>query len=209
MVFPSDTPHNHLQVSNGHIKLVNNFTYLGIDVSDSRTAFRNRRVKAWAAAAKLSIISRSEIRDDLKVQLFKAITESVLLYRAEALTINATLAKEIDRPHSALLRNALNIHWPQRVTNISLYQLARIPRGGKTARKKRLGLYGHVMRHPTEIPAGLILHTQPKEKYRVGGHRRTTYEAVIAADFQLLLASPTAWQDRNAWNMIVTNAALT
>ena len=70
--------------------------------------------------------------------LCKATVESVLLYGLEALTISKTLAKEIDGAHSSLLRYALGIHWPQRLSNVDLHQRANSTRCTQIIRSRRL-----------------------------------------------------------------------
>ena len=94
---------------------VNGVTYHGTDISDSRNAFLARRKLAWAAASKLYKVFLSPISESLKVRLFQATVESVLLYDCETLTITKTLAKEIGGAPSSLLRYALNIRWPQKI----------------------------------------------------------------------------------------------
>ena len=116
------------------------------------------------------------------------------------------MAKEIDSSHSAQLRFALGIHWPLKVSNDNLYQQSAIPRCHQTIRHRRLRLYSHIMRHWNEIPAGLILHTEPTEKFRVGGHRRITYEKAIKGDLNLLQATVQDTSDRPKWKEVCESA---
>ncbi len=96
-----------------------------MEISDARATFQARRRLAWTAAAKLNKVFSSTISENLKVRLFQETVENELLYGCEDLSINKTLEKEIDGAHSALLRHALAIHWPQRVSNRELYQRAK------------------------------------------------------------------------------------
>jgi exonuclease III len=206
MVFPPDTAHTNLTVYDKAIRQVNSFTYLGMEVSDSQAAFQARRRQAWAAAAKLHKVFHSNITENLKVRLFQATVECVLLYGCETLTISKTLGKEIDSAHSALLRHALAIHWPQRVSNTEVYLRANSPRCCQIIRSKRIRLYGHLLRQPRDTPAGLILQTQPTEKYRVGGHRRFTYEKMLAEDLALLNANTSQAADKKKWFEVCESA---
>jgi hypothetical protein len=199
MLFPDDAQHIPLTVYGEPIKKVKDFTYLGIEIGDSQRAFGVRRAKAWAAATKLSKIFHSPVNDALKIRLFRATVESVLLYGCEALTITKTLAKVIDAAHSALLRYALGIHWPQKMTNDALYLRAGCPIASKAIRRRRLILYGHLMRQGNHCTAGCILLNPPTEKYRPGGHRRDTYERMIAGDLELLGGNTNSVVDKKSW----------
>jgi exonuclease III len=200
MVFPKNLPHDPIKISGKSLKLVSTFTYLGVEASDSRAALVARKNKAWAAAVKLNSIFTSSVKEKLKVLLFRATVESVLLYCIETHAIPKTLAKELDANHSALLRYALGIHWPQKVSNRDLYKRADCPTGSQIARQRRLKLYGHVTRHKNVSPAGMILSIQPKEKFRVGGHKRITFEKVIEEDMELLEINKQMVTDVKAWN---------
>jgi hypothetical protein len=87
MAIPSDdTTRVTLQ---GHLlKTVRSFVYLGIDVSDSAKALRARRAKAWGAAKRLHTLFHSDLTVSIKVRIFRATVEQVLLYGSEALTID-------------------------------------------------------------------------------------------------------------------------
>jgi exonuclease III len=209
MVFPEDMQHDPIEISGQPLKQVPSFIYLGVQVSDSREAFRLRRAKAWAAASRLSKVFHSAVKEPLKVRLFQATVESVLFYGTETLTITKSLGCEIDSAHSALLRHALGIHWPQKVSNEELYKRANCPKGSQTVRYRRLQLYGKVMQHRDELPARLIIQTQPVEKYRVGGHRRLTFEKIIADDLSLLNCDPSTVLNKKAWNEMCNRALAT
>jgi hypothetical protein len=207
VILPMPETHQPLQVAGRPIKQVSSFVYLGSQVPDSEAAFKERRLKAWAAAAKLRNVANSQAAETLKVSLFKATVESVLLYASETLSVSKTLARKIDAAHSALLRYSMGIHWPQLVTNEAIYQRAGCARGSKVVKSRRLLLYGHVMRHRKDLPAGLVLHTIAGEKYRVGGHRRITYEKTIQQDLEDLSANtPNLYWDKAKWQDLCDRA---
>ena len=96
-------------------------------MSDSEQAFHQRKLKAWAAATRLSKVANSKAAEQLKVRLFRATVESVLLFAAETLAVSPTLSKKIDSAHSSLLRYSLGIHWPQLVSNEVLFGRTQCP----------------------------------------------------------------------------------
>ena len=101
----------------------------------------------------------------------------------------------------------MNVHWPQKVSNEMLYSQAQCPRATQVARHRRLRLYGQ-LRRGKPCPASLILQHPPSEKYRVGGHRRTTYESVIVEDLKLLGAPNADTNNKKEWDELC-NTALT
>jgi hypothetical protein len=209
MFLPQAKPHLSLTVAGQTINTTSRFTYLGSEVADSRTAFLQRRAKAWAAASKLRKIFHSHtVKEVIKVLLFRATVESVLFYAAETLAVSPTFAKEVDRTHSALLRFALGIHWPTKITNTSLYERVKIPLASKTIRSRRLRLYGHLKRNWTSTPAGLLLHYPSQCKYRRGGHRRIVFERTIADDLRILGANEEDTLNRERWRQLCEEASL-
>ena len=73
--------------------------------------FKVRKAKAWAAYHQMNKIWNSDMKRILKIRLFQATVESILLYGSESwVTIPATLSKQIDGCYTDMLRMALNIH---------------------------------------------------------------------------------------------------
>ena len=79
-----------------------------------------RKGKAWAACHKLKQIWKSDLRKAIKVRLFTALNESVLLYGSETWTLTKRLNKVLDGCYTRLLRMALNVN-QYRVSNAELY----------------------------------------------------------------------------------------
>ena len=67
-------------VSGKEIKRVEDFVYLGSRIMKSEKDFEVRKAKAWGACHKLKTIWKSGMRRDLKIRLFVATVESILLY---------------------------------------------------------------------------------------------------------------------------------
>ena len=63
----------------------------------------------------------SKLSRSLKVRLFLATVESVLLYGAETWTLRETLKKQLDGCYTRMLRMALHVSWQSRTTNADLY----------------------------------------------------------------------------------------
>lgn len=182
------------------------FCYLGIHVANNISAFKTRRKLAWVAARRLSLVWESTASDDAKVSLFRACVESVLLYGGEALTITDTLAKVVDGAHRALLRYALGYRYPAVISNSALYKQAKAVAASKILQRRRLALYGHVLRRP-DLPMAKCLKNAATEPFRRGGHLRHTYQAQVEGDLATIgLTTNTASAvavSRQTWRKIV------
>ena len=73
-----------------------------------------------------------------KVKTFNAFAASVFLYNSELWTTTSTLAKKIDSFHRRMLRQAINIHWPKKISNVNLYNKTKVEPWSKTIRRRRL-----------------------------------------------------------------------
>ena len=109
--------------SGKEIKRVEDFVYLGSRIMKSEKDFEVRKAKAWGACHKLKTIWKSGMRRDLKIRLFVATVESILLYGSETWTISQSLATRINGCYSRMLRMALNIHWSEKVSNAISYSI--------------------------------------------------------------------------------------
>ena len=75
---------------------VDDFVYLGAHLDNPEHEFAVRKPKAWAACHQMKKIWSSKMRRQLKIRLFRATVESILLYGSETWTITEALAKQID-----------------------------------------------------------------------------------------------------------------
>ena len=57
-------------LKNGHLKLVDKFTYLGSNVSSTENDINTRLAKAWTAIDRLSVIWKSDLTDKIKRSFF-------------------------------------------------------------------------------------------------------------------------------------------
>ena len=91
----------------------------------------------------------------IKVRLFKATVQSVLLYNSETWTINKNMQKRMDGCYTRTLRMATNTSWKEKTTNYVLDQ--DLQPLSQTIRERRMRLAGHSIRHTTEMAHNLVL----------------------------------------------------
>ena len=146
MAYNQDTPVDITTRKGEKLEVVKNFKYLGSWMESTEKDFHVRKALAWSSCHKLQKIWNSALSRKLKVRLFIATVESVLLYGSEAWTITKTLQKKIDGCYTRMLRMSLGISWRQKLTNEQLYQ--ELPKVTSKIAERRLKLAGHCIRHP-------------------------------------------------------------
>ena len=198
--------HICLKAKNGkNIKEVSNFKYLGSWTESTIKDVKVRKALAWSAGQKLSKIWKSNLSRAIKVRLFLATVESVLLYGAETWTMTKALTREIDGSYTRMLRMALNVSWKEHRTNQELYQ--NLPPVSVKIRKRRLRLAGHCMRHEEEIAGKLVL-WNPTDGKRSRGRPAITFIDNLLEDTGLhdIRELRMVMMDRQRWSTYVTNA---
>ena len=174
------------------------FKYLGGWMASSEKDFEIRKAMAWSACNKLKLIWSSNLSKFLKIRLFRATVESVLLYNSETWTINKSMQRKIDGCYTRMLRMALNISWKTKTSNVDLYQ--KLPPVSQTIRERRLRLSGHLVRHNEELAHNLVL-WEPTGGRRNRGRQPVSYTDVLKQDTGLesIDELKTAMLDRNDW----------
>ena len=85
---------------------VDNFQYLGCWMADSGKDFSVHRALAFKAAGKLWRVYKSAFPEALKIRIFRAFVELVLLYGSETWTLTFYLTNRLDGCYTRLLRKA-------------------------------------------------------------------------------------------------------
>ena len=83
-------------LSGATLKRVDTVKYLSSHLPSSLQDSNIRKEMSWDACNKLDCIWKSDLDMDLKIRLFRACIESVLLYGSETWTITAKMKQRID-----------------------------------------------------------------------------------------------------------------
>ncbi|KAL8581426.1 hypothetical protein ACOMHN_004311 [Nucella lapillus] len=153
----------------------------------------------------LKSIFTSKAANRIKIRLFRAAIESILCYGMESILcygmesipLTPTPSRSIDSRYRRMLRSALGIFYPDRISNDELFAKTQLPPLSTTLRRLRLRLVGHILRMQTrsKSPLGeLLLNSEseflkvtPKLFRRQDGHNhasgllRSSAEVVQAA----------------------------
>ena len=92
-----------LSRSGGIIEYVEDFIYLGSWIDGTEKGYQSRKGRAWTALHRLRNnrnIWNSKLSQKLKIRLFIAACESILLYGSEAWTLTRAQEKSVDMGHT-------------------------------------------------------------------------------------------------------------
>ena len=202
MVYNIPTPSPLKTIGGNAIKIVENFKYLGSWMRSSEQDIKVRKALAWEACHKLNRVWSSPLKRNIKVRLFLATVESVLLYGSNTWTLTKKLEQQLDGTYTRMLRKALNVSWKQHMTNEELYK--NLQNVSKKIAERRLRLSGHCLRHPEEIASHLVL-WQPTIGSTSRGRKAKTFVNTLKRDTYLdsIQENQTAAVDRRTWNSII------
>ena len=111
-----------IKTKNGEtLNVVENFKYLGAWTESSSADMKVRKALAWSACHKLRKVWRSRISRQIKVRLFLATVEAVLLYGADTWTLTDTMEKQLNGSYTRMLRMALNVSYQDHKSNAEVY----------------------------------------------------------------------------------------
>ena len=175
--------------------------YLGAWINGTEHDLVVRKAKAWAACHKMKKIWKSNLRRDLKIRLFQATVESVLLYGSEAWTLTVEMTKKLDGCYTRMLRMALNVDWKLLQNNKKVY--GKLPRVTSRIQERRMKLAGHIQRHDDLVAHRLLL-WEPLRGCRTRGGQKITFVDNIRRDVGLsdtdeigrLMGDRKLWRDR-------------
>ncbi|CAF0980581.1 unnamed protein product [Brachionus calyciflorus] len=200
-----------LKINNEDIEVVDEFKYLGSNMSSSEKDMKCRKGQAWSAFRSLEKIWTSKTTSiELKIRIFQASCLSILLYGSETWILDQKLLDELDSYATNCYRNMLGIKRLDKVPNSEIYKkVKQVPISLKLA-KRTLTWIGHMLRRPTDEPIkiyGLYEPSQQMGRSKLG--RQTTSYAKYVA--KLINKSTTltveeierAAQNRTEWRKLV------
>ena len=124
-------------------------------MASSLKDFELRKAIAWKACHKLKQIWKSTMNRKLKIRIFRATIEIILLYGSETWTITKTFENKIDGCYTWLIIMILNISWRDNIPNKILY--IGLPKILEVIRDRRMTIACHCVRHKDEACHDLIL----------------------------------------------------
>ena len=138
----------------------------------------------------------------LKIQIFRATIETILLYGSETWTITKTFENKIDGCYTRLIRMILNISWRNKIPNKILY--IGLPKISEVIRDRRMAIAGHCVWHKDEACHDLIF-WQPRNGKRNRGRQPITFIDNLKNDTELddVEEIRNVMSDRENWRKII------
>lgn len=162
-----------IQIENQNIERVTQFKYLGCWLHarwSSEKEIRCRIEMARAAFMRCEKILRNrDLHLSLRIRYAKCYVWSVLLYGAEAWTVNAKIINRVEAFEMWTYRRLLRVPWTDRVTNAEILRRVHKNRELLTTVKRRKTAYlGHILRHDEYQLLQLILEGKIDGKRGIG-----------------------------------------
>ena len=184
---------------------------------ETEADFKRRKALAMNSYNKHTKIFKSKyISNNLKIRTFNMYVSSVFLYNSETWATNTTFNAKIDSFQRRMLRYALNLKWPKKISNADLYQKTKAIPWSVVIKKRRLNFIGHIMRRDENTPVRIALKEalQPTEGKK--GRPKNTWLKTIVNDLkgsehqidikkseQTLQTLISITKDRNKWRKFI------
>ena len=159
------------------LKLVENFTYLGNNVSSTEKDIDTRIAKAWTAIDRLSFIWKSDLTDKMKLSFFQAAVVSILLYGCTTWTLTKRMGKKLGGKYTRLLRAILLNSLRHHPTKQRLY--GHLPPITKTIKVRLTRHVEHCWRNDEELMGDILLWTPHVAKQKQGDQLEPTYSSSV------------------------------
>ena len=121
------------------------FKYLGSWACSKSGDIKVRKALSWQSLHKMRNIWKSNLANRLKLQVFRATVETILLYSSTSWSLTKREEQQLDGTYTRMLRMVYNINWSEKITNRELYgELEKLSEG---IRRRRLSVSGHIYRY--------------------------------------------------------------
>ena len=163
-----------------------NIKLLGSKLDTSKD-IDHRKTKVWEPMKTFrNIFTSKRISTQHKVRIFNTYVETAFLYNSEIWTLTPTQEKKIDAFHRRLLRAALNIKYPNIISNEDLYSLTKEKPWSEKIKRRRLNLLGHILRLNDDTPAKRAICEYLKPHRRPVGRPPLTWLTLIMKDLKTI-----------------------
>jgi exonuclease III len=160
----------------------------------------NRKNLASAALGKLQNLWRrtSKIRLEKRILLYNTLVKTILLYNSETWGMSKTQGKKLDAFHRQQLRKVMNIKYPNKKSNISIYNECQTEPLSLQILERRWRYFGHILRLSEDTPSWQAMKSyfDTKKHKKFKGRPRTTIVTTLNEDLNRMKRKNTVF-DRN------------
>ena len=161
---------------------------LGSLLGDCEDVARRKQLAAAAFASLWSLWKRgSIISEKRRIRLYKALVLPILLYNSSTWALTKSVLEQLDAFHRRQLKSLIQVKWPQKISNVALYQRCSVAPLSRGVKRARWRLLGHILRLPDECPARMAMeyYFKDKDAKKWRGRPRTTIQLVLSADLKM------------------------
>ncbi|OWY94290.1 hypothetical protein PHMEG_00036020 [Phytophthora megakarya] len=173
---------------------------LGSLLGDSEDLTRRKTLAAAALRRLWALWIRPQyVSDATRVRLYNCYVLPVLLYNCGTWALTPSELSGLESFHRRQLRTVLNVRYPQRIGNATLYEICQERPLRRRITAARWHLFGHILRRP-KIPAytQMAAYFDPSSMDTWCGRPRTTLPVVLDAD---LVSSGYAYRLRTSHDL--------
>lgn len=207
----SPPPQVEITIDTSNIEQLQNFTYLGHQITENAKCdgeIKRRIEIARSTFSKMNrVLTSNRIPLKTRSRLVQCYVWSTLLYGAETWTVATAIKKKLEALEMWVYRRMLKISWKDKIRNEVVLQRMNITslkhRLFFKIQKKKLGYFGHIIRHNTLQRALLDGRVEGR---RGRGRPRTMWSTNITqwTGINYVEAARSA-QNRRLWRDVVSN----
>ena len=161
---------------------------LGFLLGDREDVARRKQLAAAAFSSLWSLWTRgSSISEKGRIRLYKALVLPILLYNSSTWALTKSALKQLDAFHPRQLRSLIQVKWPQKISNVALYQRCSLEPLNLGVKSAQWRLLGHILRLPDECPARMAMeyYFKDKDAKKWRGRPCTTIQSGLSADLKI------------------------
>ena len=211
-------PNPRIQINSNIIDCCNGFCYLGSMLSNDLSVDRELQSRVSKASAAFGCLENRvwrshHLKIGTKIQVYKSMVLSVLLYGCETWTVHRRHIRYLDRFHQRCVRQLLGIQWSDRVPNTAVLRRAGLDGIEAMLMLHQLRWLGHVRRMGDERIPKQLLYGQLKAGKRNVGRPRLRYQDCVRASLSSCGVDHRTWEniavDRTVWRNTVRSGVRT
>ena len=190
---PDQAPPSPCKINIGNITLKQNskFKYLGSTITenaslDDEIQFRISRASSAFGKLKKRLWSSHDVSLKTKIDVYRAVVISALIYGSEAWTPYRRQIKLLDAFHMSKLRSICNITWKDKVANHEILTKCQIPGMEAILMKSQLRWAGHVVRMDNDRLPKVMLYGQLEKYQRPMGRPLLRFKDKLKANISSL-----------------------
>ena len=194
------------------LKAVDKFTYLGSTLSrdaiiDDEIALRLAKASTSFGRLRAKLWDKRGITIPTKLQVYRAVVISSLLYACESWTTYSRHIRKINHFHLSCLRKIMKIRWQDKIPDTEVLKQANMPSIGCMVMKAQLRWTGHLVRMPDERIPKKLLYSELKLGRRTQGGQFKRFKDTIKANLKKCGIPVNNWEglarNRTEWRKAV------